>query len=328
MKPRVFLTRKVPQAAMDYLAARVDLKVYPGDLPVPRPLLLREARKAQGLISLLTERVDGELLDHAPGLKVVANYAVGFDNVDLGAATERGVPVTNTPEVLTETTADMAWTLMMAVARRMVEGDAFVRSGRWETWKPTFMLGRDVHGKTLGIVGMGRIGRAMARRAQGFGMKVLYTDIVALPAAEERRLGAKRVSLPQLLRQSDFVTLHTVLTPETRHLIGAREFSLMKPTAILINASRGPVVDERALVRALRSGQIAGAGLDVFEREPRTAPGLASLKNVVLQPHAASGTLETRTAMGMVAVRNCLAALAGRRPPNLVNPEVWPKRRR
>jgi len=275
---------------------------------------------------VISEAVDPALLDACPELRVVSNVAVGYNNVDVAACTKRGVVVTNTPDVLTDTTADFAWSLLMATARRVVEADRYVRDGRFQQWEYMLLLGGDVHGKTLGVVGFGRIGRAMARRALGFGMRVLYQDAVAADAATERELNAARVDLATLLRESDFVTLHTPLIPETRHLINADTLKSMKKTAYLINAARGPVVDEAALVSALKEGRIAGAGLDVFEEEPKVHPGLVELPNVVLAPHVASGSLETRLKMATLAVENCLAVLEGKTPPTPVNPEVLSRR--
>jgi glyoxylate reductase len=248
--------------------------------------------------------------------------AVGYDNIDLPAATRHGVMATNTPGVLTDTTADFAFALMMAAARRVAEGDRFLRAGRFHGWAIDMLLGQDVWGATLGLVGVGRIGGAVARRARGFGMRLLYTDAVSLPEDVERELGAARVDLATLLREADFVSLHVPLTPETRHLIGAPELARMKPTAVLVNTSRGPVVDEAALAGALRDGAIFAAGLDVFEREPEVHPGLLELDNVVLAPHIASGSVRTRSEMSAMAVRSLVAGLRGERPPNLLNPEV------
>ncbi len=326
--PRVFLCSRLPEAAERYLRERCRLEIYLGESLIRREELVRAVREVDGLIPTVTERVDGELIDAAPALRVIANYGVGYNNIDVEAATARGLPVTNTPEVLTETTADLTWTLIMAASRRIGEGERFVRAGRWTGWKPMQLLGCDVYGKTLGIVGFGRIGKAVARRARGFAMKVLYSDEYPAPPKVERELGVRRVSFSALLRRADIVTLHTPLSPATRHLIGAAALRRMKRTAILVNAARGPIVDERALAEALRSKQIAAAGLDVYEGEPAVEPALLELENVVLLPHLGSATLETRTAMGVLAAKNCLAALAGRRPSCLVNPEVWPRRRR
>jgi glyoxylate reductase len=292
------------------------------DAPLERTELIRRLQGRQGLICLITDAIDAEILAACPELKAVSNVAVGFNNIDVAAATRRGVVVTNTPDVLTETTADFAWTLLMATARRLVEADRYVREGRFKQWEFMVLLGGDIHGKTLGILGFGRIGRAMARRAQGFGMRVLYQDAVAADAATERELRATRTDTATLLRESDFVTLHTPLLPETRHLINAQSLRTMKKTAYLINASRGPIVDEAALAQALKEGWIAGAGLDVFEEEPKVHPGLMGLPNVVLAPHIASASSDTRLQMANLAVDNCLAVLEGRTPPTPVNPEA------
>jgi glyoxylate reductase len=281
---------------------------------LPRADLLARLRGKDGLICHIVSAVDDELLAAAPTVKVVANVAVGYNNIDVAAARRRGVVVTNTPDVLTETTADFAWALLMAAARRVVEADRFVRSGRWERWQWDLLWGADIHGKTLGVVGFGRIGRAVARRALGFNMRVLYQDAVQADAAAERDLRASRVELETLLRESDFVSLHTPFLPETRHLMNTRTLRLMKKSAILVNAARGPIVDEAALVRALQEGWIAGAGLDVFEEEPKVHPGLVPLTNVVMAPHIASASLDTRIAMATLAVRNCLAVLDGKPP--------------
>jgi glyoxylate reductase len=258
--------------------------------------------------------IDDEVLVAAPTVKVVANVAVGYNNIDVAAASRRGVVVTNTPDVLTETTADFAWALLMGAARRGVEADQFARSGQWRRWQWDLLWGADVHGKTLGIVGFGRIGRAVARRALGFDMRVLYQDAIRADGAVERELRASRVELDSLLREADFVSLHTPFLPETRHLMNARTLRLMKRSAILVNAARGPVVDEAALVQALQEGWIAGAGLDVFEEEPKIHPGLIPLTNVVLAPHIASASSDTRVAMATLAIRNCLAVLDGKPP--------------
>ena len=304
------------------------MEVFPEDRPIGREELLRVVRGKDGLLTLLTEVIDGQVMEAAgPQLRVIANMAVGYNNIDVKEASRRGVAVTNTPGVLTETTADLAWALMLAVCRRVVEADRFVREGRFTGWSPTLFLGSDVWGRVLGVVGMGRIGRAVARRARGFQMQVLYFSRRRLPPSEEQELGAQYRPLEALLRESDVVTLHVELNETTRHLIDRRALALMKPTAFLINTSRGPVVDEAALVEALREGRLAGAGLDVFEREPELHPGLAELPNVVLLPHIASASLDTRSRMARMAAENLLAALAGRRPAHIVNPEVlsgWP----
>ncbi|MBO0683613.1 MAG: D-glycerate dehydrogenase [Candidatus Dormibacteraeota bacterium] len=297
------------------------------DYPQSGPLTeaaIRAAVEAQGCRGILSQVMDpvGETVLSTPGLRVVANVAVGYDNIDLAAATRHRVMATNTPGVLTETTADFAFALMMAAARRVAEGDRMVRAGAFMGWAIDMLLGQDLWGATLGLVGAGRIGTGVARRARGFQMKVLYSDAVALPAEVERELGAERVELSRLLREADFVSLHVPLTPQTHHLIGPEELALMKPTAVLVNTSRGPVLDEAALAEALGRGSIFAAGLDVYEHEPDVHPGLRGLDRVVLAPHIASGSVRTRSEMSALAVRNLLAGLRGERPPNLLNPEV------
>jgi len=322
MRRKVYVTRRLPQPAIDMLEERFDVEIYPEDRAIPREVLMEKVKGIDALLPLLTDKVDAEVMDAAgENLKIIANYAVGYDNIDVDAATKRKIAVTNTPGVLTETTADMAWALMFAVARRVVEADKFTRAGKFKGWGPMMFLGGDVYGKTLGVVGVGRIGSAVAKRAKGFNMRVLYTDVVRNEEIE-KEVGAKKVELDELLRESDFVTLHVPLMPSTRHLIGERELKLMKKTAYLINTSRGPVVDERALVEALRKGEIAGAGLDVYENEPELSPGLAELDNVVVTPHIASASVETRTRMATLAAENIIAFFEGKRPPTIVNPEV------
>lgn len=318
----VYVTRRIPQAGLDILEAGCDrVEVNPQDRDLTREELLRAVHGRDGVLCLLTDRIDDELMEAAgPQCRVFANYAVGFNNIDVAAATRRGILITNTPGVLTDSTADLAWSLIMSVARRVVEGDTYVRSGRWEGWGPMQFLGHDVHEKTLGIVGAGRIGTATALRSIGFRMKVLYTS--SRPNPELDAIGGRRVDLPTLLRESDFVSLHVALNEQTRHLIGREQLALMKPTAYLINTARGPIVDEKALVEALRERRIAGAGLDVYEDEPRITPGLTELPNVVCLPHLGSATEATRAKMATMAATNLVAAVRGERPPNLVNPEV------
>lgn len=322
-RPYVFVTRALPGSALDRLRQVAEVQVWPESLPPPREVLLEQARRAHGLLTLLTDRVDAELLNAAPALRAVSNYAVGFDNIDVARCTERGVAVGNTPGVLTETTADLAFALLLAAARRLIEADAFVRSGQWQTWSPGLLLGRDVHGATLGIAGMGAIGRAVARRAAGFGMRILYTSRTRHPEIEAQT-GARRVEKDELVSESDFLSLHLALTPETRHYVGARELAAMKPGAVLINTARGAVVDQRALVAALRAGRPAMAALDVTAPEP-PAPDdpLLALPNVVLAPHIGSASEQTRSRMAEMAVENLIAALAGKRPPHCVNPELY-----
>ncbi|MGH7411807.1 MAG: 2-hydroxyacid dehydrogenase, partial [Candidatus Methylomirabilis sp.] len=300
-----------------------DVETNQRDIPFTTRQLVQKLQGKQGAITLLPDIISDTVLARCPDLKIVSNVAVGYNNFDVEAATRRGVMLTNTPGVLDETTADLTWCLILATARALIDADRHFRSGRWKGWGLMQFLGRDIHHKTLGICGLGRIGRRVAERAKGFDMRILYTGRTRTPEALERELGATFVDKPTLLKESDIVTLHVPLTPETRHYISAAELKLMKPTAILVNASRGPVVDERALVRALKDGWIAGAGLDVYEREPRPAPGLTRLKNVVLAPHIGSASLETRLKMATTAAENCVAGLLGRRPPNLLNPKVW-----
>jgi glyoxylate reductase len=314
MAKSVLISNVLPQESLDLIPAGIDVDYHDSELALSKADLIKRLQGRAGLVCHVLSTIDEELLAAVPGLQVVANVAVGFNNIDVAAARRHGVVVTNTPDVLTETTADFAWTLLMAASRRIVEADRYVRSGQWKAWKWSLLWGSDIHGKTLGVVGFGRIGRAMARRAQGFGMRVLYHDAVRADASVERELNATATDLDTLLRQSDFVTMHTLLTPETRHLINERTLRLMKKTATLINASRGPVVDEAALVRALTEGWIAGAGLDVFEDEPTIHPGLLPLPNVTLAPHIGSASLETRIAMATLAIRNCLAVLDGKPP--------------
>ena len=325
-RPPVLVSRRLPTVAMDKLAQTCDLETWAEPTAMPRDALLRAARSKHGLVTLLTERVDDELLDAAgEQLVIVANYAVGFDNIDVAACTRRGIMVSNTPDVLTEATADMTWALLLAAARRVAEGDRFLRTGQPWIWGPEMLLGQDVYAKTLGIIGFGRIGRAVARRASGFGMHILYHD-PQLPSGEPGA-PATATGLDDLLAQSDFVSVHASLTPETRHLIDAARLGQMKPTAVLVNASRGPVVDEHALAVALDEGVIFAAGLDVFEHEPEVDAQLLANPRVVLAPHLGSATVDTRAAMGLLAADNVLAALGGERPPTLVNPEVWEGRR-
>ncbi len=325
----VLVTRRLPALALERIEARCDLTLYDGYGAMPRDALLAQVAGKSGAITLLTDRVDDEFLDAAgPRLKIVANYAVGFDNIDVDACTRHGVLASNTPEVLTETTADTAFALMMAACRRIAEGDRFLRSRQGWIWGPLMMLGQDVHHKTLGVVGFGRIGQALARRARGFSMRVLYHDTFRPPEQVERDLGAEYRDLDDLLRESDFVSLHTNLTPETRHLINAERLAIMKPTAVLVNTSRGPVIDEQALAKALGEQRIFAAGLDVFEREPEVHPDLLECGNAVLIPHLGSATVETRLAMANLAADNLFAALDDRRPPTLLNPQVWERRGR
>jgi lactate dehydrogenase-like 2-hydroxyacid dehydrogenase len=324
-RPKVFVSRVIPAEGLDRVTEATEATVWPDELPPPRAELLREVEGCDGILTLLTDRVDAELLDRAgPQLRVVSNFAVGFDNVDVAECTRRGIPVGNTPGVLTETTADLAWALLMAAARRVVEGADYVRAGKWQTWGPMLLMGPDVHGATMGIVGFGRIGQAVARRAAGFGMTILYHDPVELPPEVTEPLGARYAELDDLLRESDFVSLHVNLTDETRGLINADRLSRMKPTAVLVNTARGPVVEPRALEQALRDGVIAAAGLDVTHPEPIPADDpLVSLPNCLIVPHIASASPATRGRMAGMAAENLLAGLRGDRLPTPVNPEVY-----
>jgi glyoxylate reductase len=320
-KPKVFATHSLFESARQMLQETCEVEYWAKPERPPREEVLRRVKDKEGLICLLTEKINEELLGAAPKLRIAANVAVGFDNIDVAACTKRGVVATNTPGVLDETTADFAWTLLMAVARRLSEGEALARSGNWKNWGLDQLVGTDVWGKTLGIVGFGRIGRAVARRASGFQMKVIYTDALRAPADVESALKAEFRDMNALLAESDFISVHVPLLPETRRLFDARTFARMKPTAFLINTSRGAVVEEAALVAALEAGKIAGAGLDVYENEPSIHPGLKRA-NVVLAPHIASASLETRTKMACIAAENVVALFKGQRPLNILNPEV------
>jgi glyoxylate reductase len=322
-KPRVFVSRRIPAVGLDLIAPHCDADVWPDPLPPPDVVLHDRVRECDGLISLLTDRVDAALLDAAPKLKVVSNFAVGFNNVDLAAATKRGVRVGNTPGVLTEATADIAITLLMAAARRLGESTQDARDGRWKTWDPLGWLGRDMAGRTLGIVGMGRIGHSVARKLHhGWGMKVLYSDQVGRPDVETE-LQATRVELGALLRESDFVSVHTDLNPHTKGMFGRAQFARMKPTAVFINTARGPIVQQEALAEALRSKTIFAAGLDVTDPEPLPPDHeLLHLPNCIVTPHIASATVHTRNEMARICAENLIAGLAGRPLPACVNPEV------
>ena len=320
-KPTLFSTHPLFEEPRRKIAERFDVEYWTAPGRPPRDELLWRVAGKDALICLLTETIDAELLAAASRLRMVANVAVGFDNIDLQACTRQKVAVSNTPGVLDETTADFAWTLLLAVARRLLEGDALARSGQWQGWNLDQICGADVWGKTLGILGFGRIGRAVARRARGFGMRIVYNDAARATAEIENELRAEFLKRDRVLAESDFVSLHVPLLPETRGLIGAAELLRMKPSAFLINTSRGPVVQESALVAALERGTIAGAALDVYENEPRIADGLRR-PNVVLAPHLASASTETRTKMALMAVENTIALFDGRRPPNILNPEV------
>ena len=323
-KPKVYVTRQLFPEAIKIVKEVAEVEIFEGENnPIPRDLLLKKAREVNGLIPLLTDRIDAELMDQADNLKVVSNYAVGYNNIDVDEATKRGIRVTNTPGVLTDTTADYAFALMMATSRRIAEADKYIRDGEWiHAWGPKMFIGGDVHGKTLGIVGIGRIGSAMVPRARGFNMDVIYYDCVR-NSKKERELNLEYKTLEDVLENSDFVSMHVPLTPETRHMISEKQLRMMKPTAYLVNTSRGPVIDEEALYKALKEGWIAGAALDVHEKEP-TNPNspLLDLDNIIVTPHIASASVETRTKMAVIAATNCAAVMRGMEPPNLVNPEV------
>jgi len=325
LKHMVYVARILPKDVMDKINRFCDAKVWEGELPPPRNVLLKNVAEIDGLLSLLTDNIDAELMSKAPKLRVISNYAVGFDNIDVQEATKRGIIVANTPGVLTETTADFAFALLMSAARRVVEGDKMVRTGKWRTWGPMILLGQDVHGATLGIIGLGRIGSAVARRAKGFGMNILYSDVIRNEQTEAQ-LGIRYVDMDTLLSQSDFITLHTNLTHETHHLISSKQFHKMKRTAILVNTSRGSMVDNMALYEALQTGRIAYAALDVTDPEPLPADHpLLTLDNVIVAPHIASASVAARTKMAHMAADNLIAALKGEMPPNPVNPEAFKK---
>jgi glyoxylate reductase len=316
-RPLLYITRLLPQPVLDAIPRNYDVLFERTDRPPTVEELRRGFAQADAVICTLTDRIDASLLSHTTKLKIIANYAVGYNNIDLSATTQRGIIVTNTPDVLTDATADLTWALLLAVSRRVVEGDTWVRTGNWPGWTPTQLLGADVAGKVLGIVGMGRIGQAVAQRAAGFRMPVIYAGRHPVPTPSN--LTWEWLPLDTVLAQSDFLSLHVPLTDTTRHLIGQRELALMKPTAYLINTSRGPVIHEAALVSALKARTIAGTALDVYEQEPLVSAGLLSLPNVILLPHLGSATLETRVRMGRICLDNIAALLEGRPVPNRVN---------
>jgi len=322
MKSRVLISQKIFDEVVAMVRQHFEVDWNQSETPLSPSVLIQRLRDKMGAIILLTDRIDEEVLSKCSELKIVSNVAVGYNNIDVEACTRRGVMVTNTPGVLDDTTADLTWALLLATARRVVEADQFLRSLKWKGWKLMEFLGYDVHHKVIGICGLGRIGQRVARRAKGFEMQILYTDVIRAAPSLEEELGARFVDKKTLLNQSDFITLHVPLMPETTHYIAMAEFNLMKPTAILINASRGPIVDEKALVQALQEGKIAGAGLDVYEREPEVEATLIQMKTVVLTPHIASASRETRLRMATMAAENLVAGLTGKRPPNLVNEEV------
>ncbi|MEW9674411.1 2-hydroxyacid dehydrogenase [Ammoniphilus sp. 3BR4] len=324
MKQKVYITRKMPQEVVERISLSCEVRMWKEeDVPVPREVLEKEVAEADGLYCLLTEKIDRELLERAPRLRVVSNMAVGYNNIDVEAATERGVMVTNTPGVLTETTADLTFALLMATARRLVESSDFLRKGEWKTWSPMLLTGQDVYGSTLGIIGLGQIGEALAKRGKGFDMRILYHNRSRKPQVEER-LGIEYAEMETVLKESDFLCIMTPYTPETHHLIGRKELSLMKETAVLINTARGGIVDETALHEALAEKKIWAAGLDVFEQEPVPVDHpLLALPDVVTLPHIGSASLQTRLKMAVLAAENLLDALNGDRPRHLVNPEAF-----
>jgi glyoxylate reductase len=325
-KPRIFVTRRIPQEGLEILKRCCQVEVSDYDGVIPRSLLLEKVKDTDGLLVLLTDMIDKKVIVAAgKKLRVISNYAVGYNNIDVVEATKRGIMVTNTPGVLTETTADLAWALLMCIGRRIVEGDKLVRAGKFRGWEPMLLLGTDIHESTLGLIGFGRIGQAMARRAKGFNLKVIYYDREPVPPIIEKELGASYVSFDELLRKSDFISVHVPLTEETFHLIGQEEFSMMKKESYLINTARGPIIDEKALVKALKGGVIRGAALDVFENEPAIEQELMNLNNVVIVPHIGSASYRTRTKMAIMAAKNLISALKGERPEFLVNPEVLGK---
>lgn len=323
-KPKVFVTRKIAQEALDIIANAAEMELWEGDLPPPREVLLNKIRDIEGLLSLLTDKIDAGLMDTAPNLKVISNMAVGYDNIEIPEATKRGIPVGNTPGVLTETTADFSFALLLATARRVVEADKFTRNGEWKTWAPMVLLGNDIYNSTLGIVGCGRIGLEVAKRARGFDMEILYYGRRRRAEEEEKKYGLEFVpELTDLLSRADFVSIHTALNEDTYHLIGAEELTKMKPSGILINTARGSVVDQKALYEALRTKQILAAGLDVTEIEPIPQDDpILKLDNVIIAPHIGSASVATRTKMAMMAAENLISGLRNEPLPNCVNPEV------
>jgi len=316
---RVLITRDIPQVGVEILRSYCEVEINTEDIPLKKSEIMDRVRNKQALCAV-GDIIDSEIMDSGPSLKVIANYGVGYDNIDIEAATKRGILVTNTPGVLTESVAEMTWCLLLCIARRVIEADNFVRTGKFKWTGPKMFLGTEIAGKTLGIIGGGRIGTEVARKSQSFNMKVLYYDLVKNEKIE--KMGGRRVELDYLLKNSDFISLHVPLTNETRHLIGERELSLMKKTAYLINTSRGAVINEIVLAKALREKQIAGAALDVYEKEPELTEGLSEMKNVVLTPHLGSATREARNKMSIMMAENCIAALRGEKPSNLVNPKV------
>ena len=322
---KVFVTRKIPEPGLEILRKEFEMEANPYDRVLLKEEIIKGLKGKDGLLCLLTDPIDADVINSEPKLKMIASYAVGYNNIDVKAATKRGIPVSNTPGVLTDATSDMAWALLFSVARRIVEADKFTRAGKFKGWGPMLMHGQDVTNKTLGVVGAGRIGTAFALKSKGFNMNVLYVDEKKNETLE-KEVNAKKVTFDELLKKSDFISLHVPLMPSTHHLIGEKELKIMKKNAVLINTSRGPVVDEKALVFALKEKQIFGAGLDVYEHEPEMTEELKKLDNVVLQPHSASATIESRTKMATMAAENMVAGLKGEIPNNCVNKEAFKER--
>lgn len=324
--PKVFVTRNIQESGIKLLKKYCQVKVYSKNKVIPRQELIKGVKWCDALLCLLTDKIDKQVINANPNLRVISNYAVGFDNIDIKEASKRNIPVTNTPGVLTDSVAEHTFALIMAIARRIPESDNFTKAGKYKGWEPMLLLGPELKEKTLGIIGAGRIGSGVAERAvKGMGMNVIYFNTKRNPEFE-RKHKAKYAKIETILKKADFVTLHVPLLPSTRHLIGAKQLKMMKNTAYLINTSRGPVVDEKALVKALKNKQIAGAALDVYEFEPKLAPGLAKLNNVVLTPHIASATFEARSAMSELAARNILAIFENKIPSNIINKEVFDKK--
>jgi lactate dehydrogenase-like 2-hydroxyacid dehydrogenase len=322
---KVYVTRTIPDAGLSLLKQEFTVDVFPHDRLPTKPEIIAGVNDADGLLCLLTDPIDKDVITSAPRLRMIATYAVGYDNIDVATATKHGILVSNTPGVLTDATAELAWALLISAARRIPEGDTYCRQGKFTGWAPQLMVGQEITGKTLGIIGAGRIGAAMALKSTGFHMNVLYTDTQPNPTLE-RELHAKRVPLEELLKQADFISIHVALSPSTHHLIGCQQLQMMKPTAVLVNTSRGPVIDEPALATALKEHWIFSAGLDVYEHEPKIHKDLLTLPNVVLAPHLGSATIDTRSNMARMAAENMIAGLHGQLPPNCVNPEAYRKK--
>lgn len=325
MSKKILISQKIPKEAVEIARQNFEVEYNEDENALPPEELKKRLQDKNGVICLLTDKMNGEVMDAAPNLEVIANVAVGFDNIDVNAASERNIAVTNTPGVLTDTTADLGWALIMSVGRRIVEADQYMRTGEWPGWGVMQWWGSDIHHATLGILGFGRIGKTLAKRALGFEMKVLYYDAIRAPEEEEKALNVQFVDKDTVIKEADFLSVHVPLMPETVHTISEKELKMMKKTAFLINTSRGPTVDEKALVKALQNKEIAGAGLDVYEKEPIMEPELADMKNVVVLPHIASASINTRTRMGTMAAENCVAALKEEIPPACVNPEIYKK---